>query len=515
MRRSVRGALFAAVATFAGACGDQPAPPPTNVAPPPPVSTAVDPSPPTPTPPTPSLPARVFVDVSGSMRGFIHRGARTVADVHQSVEDSLAAAGRAGPVRCLVGETVTCGDGVPTTTAGFDEARLYTATTSRLDAVLRRAPVPERVDPDHPPPPDYLDDAFVTVLVTDGMQVSGHAIGSSDGSTGEAACAAAADPHCIASLLSARVREGFGVWVIHQWLAFDGEHFGERLLDAGHIDQATAHAADVALDSRFNGVEFRVGRASTDTHAGTSSFTYHGVKPLLMFVMARDASLGRRVVDGIVTRLRAQPLAPGHMTPEFATQSVELAPLTGTRYTLVALEPAPREDQASIDAELQREVRVRESAVAETGDLSASVWCGARGRAMLYVRYGVTTPTPLPLYLTEAALLHGPISTTPLPEHAMADPEARAEASAFRIGVNCTVLDAGTRTVGYELQRGLTLDTAAASHAWWSEFSSDDSYRSPERAYGLRELVGGVVATAAETPTRQGRVRVAIAREAE
>lgn len=466
-----------------------------------------------PPPPTPTLASRVFVDVSGSMHGFIRRNERTVSSIHQSIDDTLAAAGRAGPRRCIVGAEVSCDEGVPATSLGFDSASLYTAESSRLDAVLRRAPVPERIDPDHPPAPDMLDDAYVTIIVSDGMQVSSHL---GEGAQGEAGCAAAADPYCIATLLASRVRDGFGVWLIHQYLSFDGTHFAEMPLDSGHHEQATAHAAETALDPRYNGVEFRVGRLSTNTRAGTSSFAYRGVKPLLLLVIARDAELGRRVVSGLVQRLRAQPLAPGRMSPELTTQALELAPFTPARYRLTALEAAPRDDQASIATELLREVRIRESTAAPNGDLTASLWCGTRGRTMLYLRYEATPGAlPLPPYLAQSLTLTGPVTRSPLPDQMLADPTERPDASAFRLGLNCAPLRPGRTSLGYELSSVLALDETRAGAEWWSELTSTDSYRSPERAYGLRELVLGVVRASVGSATRGGRARITVEREAE
>jgi hypothetical protein len=61
-----------------------------------------------------------------------------------------------------------------------------------------RAPVPSRTDPNAPPRPDLLDDARVTLLITDGMEVA-------SGGAGNSSCAAGADPTCIRMLLEQRI----------------------------------------------------------------------------------------------------------------------------------------------------------------------------------------------------------------------------------------------------------------------------------------------------------------------
>lgn len=470
-----------------------------------------------PPPPTPTFASRVFVDVSGSMNGFIHRSERTVSVIQQAIDDSLAAVGRAGPERCTVGETVECAH-VPRTNLAYDDPAVYHATASRLDAVLRRAPAPERIDPDHPPAPDWLDDAHVTVLVTDGMQAAASAAGA--GVTGRAdavaqACQAAADPDCIAAILEARAVEGFGIWLIHQLLPFEGRHFAEVPLDSRMLALATSHAAEIALDPRFNGVEFDVGRMTTDARNATSAFEYRGVKPLLLVVLSRDVDRGRRTVEGIVSRLRAAPIQPGAMAPTFSTQSVELAPLSPATFSLGALDSAPREDQATLTIEQQREVRLRGTRPGPNPhDVSADVWCGANGALLLYQHF---TRTPgaveLPSYVEQTVSFVGPVGSAPA--GVGATPAERPAAHAYRVGVNCRALRSNAAAIGYELASTLSLreDEATVGREWWYELSGSDTYRSPERLYGLRNLVLRVLRNRASGKTVHGRLRVTITRE--
>lgn len=462
------------------------------------------PSPPVTEAPTPRLGARVYVDISGSMRGFTSRGARRLSSVHQAVADALAEVG-ARAERCLLGEAFTC-EGADAAVAVFDDPHTYNAPTSRLDSVLRRVPVPAQIDPDHPPAPDSLDEAGLTLIVTDGMQVSAASNDSAD------ACAAGGDPHCIAGLIHDRVREGFAFTVVQQMLAFDGPHFAERTLGPDHLAQTQAHLERIRFEPRYNGIEFAARQLTTDAQTGHHSFRYSGTKPLLFFVLGRDAGQVRRFGAALVRELRRQPIHPGQMRPEDSVQFVDVAPLpSGRAIALSALTEAGAEAQHGLSIDRVREVRL--SGVSQRdGGLRADLWCGRNGARFYQVSHA-RSAEPLPPFIVESLVLEGPAGRVP---PRVATPAVAVDGvAAYQFGVNCAPLPAGTSTIGYELVRELRVaESEVLANEWWFARSGTSPYETPELPYGLRELVERALVVETAACTTHGRLIVSIEREA-
>ncbi|MCB9609554.1 MAG: hypothetical protein H6716_23385 [Polyangiaceae bacterium] len=447
--------------------------------------------------------ARVYVDVSGSMRGFTARSARRLSSVHQAIVDGLTEVG-ARPERCLLGASFDCSD-VPSTLVAFDDPRTYTAPSSRIDTVLRRVPAPERVDPDHPPEPDTLDSTGLTVIVTDGMQVANTAGG--DG----AACAAGGDPHCIASLLAGRVREGYAFQVVQQMLAFEGPHFAERTLGPEHLEQTRAHLEAVRFESRYNGIEFAATRLTMDSRTGHHSFAYTGVKPLLFFVLGRDSAQVARFTNALVRELRQQPIHPGQMRPEDATEVVAVAPLPDPSVVaLLELSEAPADAQQGLRIERLREMRIVDSSRSDTG-LRAELWCGANGAHFYQATYSLPSER-LPAFVTEAYAFEGPAGA--LPPRAATPATPVDGAPAFRFGLNCTALPAGRTALGFELVRttAVVAPEALASQ-WWYSRSGSSPYETPELPYGLRDVVLRALEAQTADCTVHGRLVLNVQRE--
>ena len=287
-----------------------------------PVVVAVDASvaPARPAPPPARIGARVLVDVSASVSGFFKAGARTGnAALHAELDTAIAAVGLGTPQRCTVGATVDC-KAAPQPAIAFGNPVLYRESVARLDRVFARQPIPVQIDPNHPPEPDLLDDAKLTIVVTDGMQAAGPGAGNTP-------CARSADPSCIRSLLRERIAEGFGVWIVGIQLAFDGTHYAERALADSYLAEIKSHVDALKFDPRNLGVTFALKSKLVLGRDGTHAYEYQGRKPLLLFVLARDHELGRRTSSLLVAALRKAPLRPGKMTADETVQEIELAPL--------------------------------------------------------------------------------------------------------------------------------------------------------------------------------------------
>jgi len=480
-----------AIATFLAGCNESSGRPAPQAKPTEPSPRAAPPDAAPPPPPVPHITARLFVDTSGSMAGFFERspahpgvGTRVMA-VHDEIDGAIAELGLGAATKCTVGERVTC-DGVPSAPAKLASERLYHEPTSRLDKVLARVPAPAQIDPNQPPTADLLDDARVTLLVSDGMEVS------ADGG-GSASCARGADPTCIRTLLQQRIAEGYGVWILGALLPFHGTHFPERMLTPAYLERAREHVKQLKFDPRNLGVAFSIGVLGNDpTSGGRSTYEYEGYKPLLVFVLSRDAAIGRALVGVLEAKLRAAPVHPGKMRPEDTVHSVELAPLSATTTRAVRLEMAARREQqelfgASFDPKQLAEIGLL-NAAPFGGGLSQKMWCGARGRAMMYLHYAQDGPRTLPAYLAEHVAL-APVAGIPprviAPPHATSDPR-------ILTGVDCAALRvAPDTTLELALSSALSLDDSAVAQQWWSRdgWSSTDAWQMPERVYRLDDLI--------------------------
>lgn len=504
------------MATTTIACKDRQAAdrgPPVAAAAPKPVVPPPDANPPP--APAPSIEAQLFIDTSGSMAGFFGASRSTLTAVHEEIASALAGSGLRSLRACTVGNRANC-DGVPSAPAKLASPALYHENTSRLDLVLSRVAPPSRIDPNHPPQPDALDDARLTMLITDGMEVASETAGS----TGTSSCASGADPTCVRALLEKRIAEGFGVWLIGVLLPFNGTHFPERSLTSAYFDEARAHVDQLKFDPKNLGVAFAIpGKLGVDASTGKSAYAYRGYRPLLLFVFSRDAALARGVVSGVVKKLREAPIQPGKMNSQDTVQSVELAPLTATSVRAARIEVVPRPEEEKIfgsgfDPARLEELKLKESAAMGSG-ISQRVWCGANGRRMLYVGYQRTGDRQLPAYIGEQVIL-APDSRSPAPPpRAVALPTPH-DGDRIRTGLDCAVLSPGPNIeIGFALESQLTLDESQLEHQWWSRaaWSSQDSWKMPERVYGLEDIVLPILKARVARHSEWGRVVLHVQRD--
>ena len=458
----------------------------------------------------PSIAAQLFVDTSGSMAGFFGASrspkdvGATLAAVHEEIASALSESGLSSLRTCTVGDSVKC-DGLPSAPAKLANPAIYHERTSRLDRVLSRVPLPSRIDPNHPPPSDALDDARLTMLITDGMEVAAETAGSTS-------CASGADPTCVRALLEQRIAEGFGVWLVGVLLPFNGTHFPERNLTNSYFDQARAHVDQLRFDPKNLGVAFAItGKLGSDASTGKSTYSYRGYRPLLMFVFSRDATLARGVVTSVVEKLRTAPIQPGKMNSQDTVQSAELAPLTATSVRVAGIEVVPRPEQEKIfgsgfDPAKLVELKLGDAALMGNG-ISQRVWCGANGKSMLYVQYQRASARLLPAYIVEKVVLV-PDSRPPPPPRSVAPPVAR-DGDRILTGLDCAAVSPGPNIeIGFALETQVALDESQLEHQWWAHtaWSSSDSWQMPERVYRLQDIVLPILKARVARPSDWGRV---------
>jgi hypothetical protein len=206
------------------------------------------------------------------------------------------------------------------------------------------------------------------------------------------------------------------------------------------------------------------------------------------------------------------------MNPQDTVQAVELAPLTATATRAARVEVVPQQEQQKIfgsgfDPAKLVELKLGDSAPLG-GGISQKVWCGANGRSMLYVRYDQPGEHTLAPYIKEQVVLV-PDARSVLPRGSIAPPSGK-DGARILTGLNCGPLSPSPNVeVGFALQTQLSLDEPQLEHEWWSHaaWSSEDSWRMPERVYRLEDIVLPILKGRMARPTEWGRVVLHIKRD--
>jgi hypothetical protein len=504
--------------------------------------------------PKPTMAGRIYVDVSLGMKGFVHGDSKSLGEVLRLASDAAGEA-TAKPAVCSLGanshqckkdEEIEDADGnkkrrcvywaeADVTSCSrpatyFADELAYTADISRLDAIVARQPKPERIDPDHPGAPDRIDEAELTVLLA--SQLDPGPITTSAPSSA-LACRGGPSPACISAALTERVKQGYGVWLVTLSLRFNGDFVARAAKDKRFVAATDAHLKALKLVAtgetpRFSSVEFQVGPQQRDTippDPNLSVFHYRGVRPLMIFVVARDPSTGRRFVASLVEKLKASPvLRPGTMTPDEVVQSAELAPLALPTYKLSAVEKLSSVAQEGIDPTAVAEFQFNKS-TQDVGGVTADSTCGAKGRAWTAAHFdetpgdGVLAP-----FVAASPLLRGPIGgggdslppNVSVCDHDSGKPECAVakDPRSFRIAVNCApfTIRPTPWLIEYGLRRRVAVDERAMENSFLGQQSSPDTYTMPERVYGLKEVALSLLNMSTVGDVSMGRVQLAVKR---
>lgn len=491
----------------------------------------------------PTISGQIYTDITPTMQGFAGGvgSSTSLRQVHNHLEVAVSEATSPGPRRCSLGAKWVCAKyqepelrkcvswgTTPAVVcasrpADYGAAATYAAVTetSKLDDVLVRRPVPEKVDPDHPAPVDHLDEARLTVIVSSGIEPGALTTGA--GVTAAQACAAGSNPACVASALVERAKEGFGVWAVTVALPFQGTYVADVPVDAkflgatkGHLESLDKVAA--GQTTPFVGVDFNATSQTAFNARGASSskYTYEGLRPLLVIALSRDHTAGRAFVKAFTEKLRADPaLRPGKMVFEDVVGAVELSPLAADSYALAPLELAPKGPAGQGDTPPGALAEFHVSAPgASVGGSWADVSCGANGKAWLLAHYKATPPLiPLPGYIKQTVWLDGPSSNEVLPPKTSVS-QRNGEDPAFRIFASCGPLAARPEAwaVEYLMRAKSEVDPSALGTAWFARVSAPNAYEMPERVYGLSEVFGAVLRQAVNKEYCAQKVRINIRR---
>lgn len=440
--------------------------------------------------------ALVATDISASVQGFASAKATRLYSLHnaldRAVRTALESTGHKGQVRrCLLGEQLDC-KGSPALRA-FDQPATYRAKESRLDRLFsaKVSATGEIVTNVGSPglatnekPRDLLDTQLVSVLVTDGMEVQ--AAGSGGGP-----CLGGADPECMVSLLQARVRAGYGVWLAIAYLPFNGVHYAERPLDETHWRRIKDHVEKLTADPRLGSVKFVARRR--DSKSPFSSFEFSGVKPLLLMVFSRDAEVGR----ALVRNLEAGLLEERVIVPVKALFVVELAPLPREvlQVNRIGLLPGAKAD------------RIRPIVSKRSGPFFDYLVEADRGSvAPLRISWQPGAAAPLSSGITRSLAVVALGGTLP-PANVRTGSVTK---DGFDVEVTTDRLKEGASFQWLGIRSQLSMESAAGV---WSELSADNSFEAPERLYGLKEIARGVLDTVASHPMTLDCIRLRLERK--
>lgn len=430
---------------------------------------------PTPQQPAPGRGAQVFVDVSESIRGFVHGRPLAVEALHaQVIEASLSQLGLNNPFqRCAVGTDIRCTPSL--TVQSLRLSGTYSASNAALQLALRRPPHAPRADLQQPDP---LDPFNVTILVTDGFQSSSLAFQPAVDT--ETACTAGADPSCLAALLRQRVREGYGLWVGRLQMAFDGKYFAERALDDAMWSRVNQHVREINADPQWVGVTFT---ASELTRGDSGAFRWQGARPLLVFVLTRDISAGRNLVAEMQRRLGVERLTVRGSPIDFAFS--EWAPFEGVT---ARVDTAQRVENGGAADNVIVSRPTRNGPV-----FSLPISCQLGGMATVRLRGSVSNGSLPPPPFANVSITWRPAgpqsSGFALPTaHPLAAGPFESTAT-----VDCRTLAAGSIEHRMGLWAEWSINPAPLSLQWFMRDGAATSYEMPEKIFGFAELARSVV----------------------
>lgn len=542
MREGLRGLLLcAACAACSKPAGDGDAAVEAGMAPPPATTMTVQVA-----PQPPKIAGRVFVDVSTSFKGFAAAKGVALRQLHTSIDVAMTEAGAPGAGRCTLGARQECGKWgdddagkkvceawvttppVDCTSKSPDAASptIYSATATKIDAALVHLAEPAKFDPDHRPPPDLVDEASLTVIVTSGPTAG--ALSGAPGEQATALCKLGPTPACVSAALQERAAAGYGIWIVAALLPFDGSFVADVPKDPKHLVEIEDHLKQIKAIApgsapRFSGIDFKVFPPTpVQGDVRLSSFRYQGVRPVLIYVLSRDAQKGRRFVSSLTSKLTSDPaIPPGKMKADEVVSSVELAPLAVGKYKLKAIEKAavgkdPCAEKGPLqcmDPQSLAEFRLPPgTSKASEGGVEADVKCGSKGKSWVLVPFEEPATT-LPPFVSQRAEVLGPRRDNGLPEK-VGFPAVLVDGQpAFRLGASCAPLSPRPTAwvVEYEMRRKLAINADKAG--WWAEMSAPNAYQMPERAYGLREVAMSVLERSVAKDAPMGRIKLNLTRD--
>jgi hypothetical protein len=429
--------------------------------------------------------ALIVSDISGSMKGFSIPGSVRLYSLHEAMERALRNA--ISPVepgaairRCYLGENFDCDSKIPL--QAMDSAATYSAAESRLDLLLGAGSQNQESGLET----DLLDPHRISILISDGMQAR-----NADAS-GASPCMGGADPNCIAFLLKQRAEKGYGIWMAVLLMPFKGTHFAERPLDAQQWAVIQQHIAGLGQDSYYQGVSFSVQGGSSIPF---KSYTFQGVKPIMILALSRDKDLGRRFIEQFGSLVRSANI----VQPANAIHTIELAPLSVKSRKISKIILAPQAEVEGVEpVEGRREGDIFDYLLdCESGGSATFIITSEESKGKQTIPDGVDVTFNLVSAVGS------------FPPDRLAITTLTGES--YEAKLSCRQIKEGNYEAWLKLQADLKLDPGKPS--FWIALSSDNMYEAPERLFGLKDVVLTVLNAAIAQPRVTDCLRFRIERK--
>lgn len=450
---------------------------------------------------------RVFVDISGSMKGFALADPMRIETLHRIVGESLARDDVTPVDVCEVGAAAAPTCDLALAPIKYRSASAYRASASRVAAAL--APVREdaEVAANNARPVSALDGRDIAVVITDGLE-SNSASGDKGATAIVAGCRPGLDVHCLERVLATRAAAGYGLWLIPLSLPFKGKIYAERGLDAALFERVKQHVVALREDPKWAAANPGVGKLASRTKSGMANYVYTGPRPLLIIVMARAGAVG--VGRKVATRIAASLTAKALPQPTGRSRLLDLAPGKSAVWTFgPKLDHKVRPADAVVRAYPGKRVRGKGQTFALECDRRAgvalSLSAALRRPAEPPLPSGLSVRTSVALVGAEAMLRQHAV--TPLRKDS-----AGAKQGRWSLGLSCLDLRQAANTVTVELRGQVAHTRATSGRWWWNDWHAASSWEQPERLYMFGDLVEALLATRATPAKLQDRLVLSVKR---
>lgn len=447
--------------------------------------------------------SRVFIDRSGSMKGFAAASPASLESVHRAIINTLSAGGAVPIDFCSVGNKTECE--LPAEPKRFREARAYSARESRLAESIAPVPADQDALPGGGRRVSSVDERSVAVLVTDGLEA-----GSVQRRGDEPLfCVPGPDSFCLQRVLVARAKEGYGIWLLTISLPFKGRVYPERGLDKRLFERTSQHIAELRQQPAWRDIPLEVKGLRKDRHTGNHSYVYTGARPLMVFVLSRDHAAGRAVVQRLQEELSSARVA----SPAKWVRSLELFPQRATRYRFRQQGQGAGLARLGTDEAAQALLPVGTPRRDAEQRLEVRLECreGGAARLQMQAELGPGGAQKLPPELTQSLAVRVHPST--IPANAVIPPTKHPKALGAHVsGLRCLPFSTGTTAYEYHLVSTVSFDAARGTDKWWRRWTAANTYETPERVYRLAELVHSLLRQAVVNERVEDRIRVLVAK---
>lgn len=420
--------------------------------------------------------ALIVTDISGSMQGFAIEKSTQLFTLHELLERSIRDAlfsvdPKPSIKRCNIGENLNCES--PFQLPKLNDKKSYSASQSRLDFFFTNQASNQNNKNSTKKSPATIEDSLnpyrISVLVTDGMQAK------ASYTSADSPCLGGADPGCISYLLKEKIEQGYGIWLSILILPFNGTHYAERPLDSTQWDKIQKHIADLPEDPHFKGSKFEIPERSPNIPF--VEYKYKGVKPIMVLSLSKDISAGRSFINKFSELLKKETL----ISSNNGFFALELAPLD---IKTAKIKKISLQTKDFVDG-----VRTIESKHKE-GFYDYLVECDRNATANFNIEVQEKSADLLlqngPKVNFELLPCEGKKYNLPAGKLSIS-PKSN---NSYEAQLSCKQLKEGYYEAWFKLEAIIQSDD---TENFWSFLNADNTYESPERLFGLHDIVDTVL----------------------